>query len=76
MGSTRVGLMCILGAALAVRAGEAPRDSERATKRVLILLGENFEEIEFAAFNLGTWLFHCHKPMHMDGGMAMIVNIA
>ncbi|MGQ0605106.1 MAG: multicopper oxidase family protein [Anaerolineales bacterium] len=32
-------------------------------------------EIEFVAFNPGDWMFHCHKPMHMDGGMAMLVKI-
>ncbi len=32
-------------------------------------------EIEFVAFNLGDWMFHCHKPMHMDRGMAMLVKI-
>lgn len=32
-------------------------------------------EIEFVAFNPGDWLFHCHKPMHMDGGMAMVVKV-
>ncbi len=32
-------------------------------------------EIEFVAFNPGYWMFHCHKPMHMDGGMAMLVKI-
>jgi FtsP/CotA-like multicopper oxidase with cupredoxin domain len=33
-------------------------------------------EIEFVAFNPGDWMFHCHKPMHMDGGMATLVKIA
>lgn len=33
-------------------------------------------EIEFVAFNPGDWLLHCHKPMHMDGGMATLVRIA
>lgn len=32
-------------------------------------------EIEFVAFNPGIWMFHCHKPMHMDGGMATLVKI-
>lgn len=33
-------------------------------------------EVEFTAHNPGNWFFHCHKPMHMDGGMAMLVKIA
>ena|SRR5579859_5962332 len=32
-------------------------------------------DIEFVAFNPGVWMFHCHKPMHMDGGMATLVKI-
>src|SRR5262249_35105818 len=31
--------------------------------------------IEFTAHNPGDWLFHCHKPMHMDGGMIALVKI-
>jgi FtsP/CotA-like multicopper oxidase with cupredoxin domain len=33
-------------------------------------------DIEFVAFNPGDWMFHCHKPMHMDGGMSTLVKIA
>ncbi len=33
-------------------------------------------DIEFVAFNPGDWMFHCHKPMHMDGGMTTLVKIA
>ena len=33
-------------------------------------------EIEFVALNPGDWMFHCHKPIHMDGGMATLVKIA
>jgi multicopper oxidase len=33
-------------------------------------------EIEFAAHNPGDWFFHCHKPMHMEGGMITLVKIA
>ncbi|MBI1880303.1 MAG: multicopper oxidase family protein [Chloroflexi bacterium] len=33
-------------------------------------------ELEFVAFNPGNWMFHCHKPLHMDGGMATLVKIA
>lgn len=32
-------------------------------------------DIEFVAYNPGDWMFHCHKPMHMDGGMATLVKI-
>jgi len=32
-------------------------------------------EIEFAAHNPGDWFFHCHKPMHMEGGMIALVKI-
>jgi FtsP/CotA-like multicopper oxidase with cupredoxin domain len=32
--------------------------------------------IEFPATNAGDWLFHCHKPMHMEGGMASLVTVA
>jgi len=31
--------------------------------------------VEFAAHNLGDWLLHCHKPMHMEGGMMTLVTI-
>jgi len=32
--------------------------------------------VEFTAHNPGDWLLHCHKPMHMDGGMIALVKIA
>jgi len=32
--------------------------------------------VEVVAHNPGDWLLHCHKPMHMDGGMAVLVRIA
>jgi FtsP/CotA-like multicopper oxidase with cupredoxin domain len=32
--------------------------------------------IEFTAHNPGHWFFHCHKPMHMAGGMITLVQIA
>jgi FtsP/CotA-like multicopper oxidase with cupredoxin domain len=32
--------------------------------------------LEFTAHNAGDWFFHCHKPMHMDGGMIMLARIA
>ncbi len=31
--------------------------------------------IEFTAHNPGDWFFHCHKPMHMDGGMITVAKI-
>ena len=31
--------------------------------------------LEFTAHNPGDWLFHCHKPMHMMGGMIALVKI-
>jgi FtsP/CotA-like multicopper oxidase with cupredoxin domain len=31
--------------------------------------------VEFTAHNPGDWLLHCHKPMHMDGGMISLVKI-
>lgn len=31
-------------------------------------------DIEFVADNPGDWLFHCHKPMHMEGGMVALVR--
>jgi FtsP/CotA-like multicopper oxidase with cupredoxin domain len=33
-------------------------------------------DLEFVAFNPGDWMFHCHKPLHMDGGMATLMKIA
>ena len=33
-------------------------------------------DIEFPAHNPGDWFFHCHKPMHMEGGMIALVKIA
>jgi FtsP/CotA-like multicopper oxidase with cupredoxin domain len=33
-------------------------------------------EIAFTATNPGDWFFHCHKPMHMEGGMITLVTIA
>lgn len=30
--------------------------------------------LEFVADNPGNWMLHCHKPMHMDGGMATLVR--
>ncbi len=32
-------------------------------------------DLEFIAHNPGDWFFHCHKPMHMDGGMITLVKI-
>jgi len=32
-------------------------------------------EIEFTAYNPGDWFFHCHKPMHMEGGMITLAKI-
>jgi FtsP/CotA-like multicopper oxidase with cupredoxin domain len=32
-------------------------------------------DIEFPAHNPGVWFFHCHKPMHMDGGMITLVKV-
>ncbi len=31
--------------------------------------------IELTAHNPGDWFFHCHKPMHMEGGMITLVKI-
>jgi FtsP/CotA-like multicopper oxidase with cupredoxin domain len=31
--------------------------------------------IEFTAHNPGDWFFHCHKPMHMEGGMIALARI-
>lgn len=31
-------------------------------------------ELEFVADNPGQWTFHCHKPMHMEGGMVALVR--
>lgn len=31
--------------------------------------------IEFTAHNPGDWFFHCHKPMHMEGGMITLAKI-
>jgi FtsP/CotA-like multicopper oxidase with cupredoxin domain len=31
--------------------------------------------LEFTAHNRGDWFFHCHKPMHMEGGMITLVKI-
>jgi FtsP/CotA-like multicopper oxidase with cupredoxin domain len=33
-------------------------------------------DIEFTAHNPGNWFFHCHKPMHMDGGMIALARIS
>jgi len=30
--------------------------------------------LEFVADNPGVWMFHCHKPMHMEGGMVTLVR--
>jgi FtsP/CotA-like multicopper oxidase with cupredoxin domain len=32
-------------------------------------------DIEFTASNPGQWWLHCHKPMHMQGGMISLVAI-
>jgi FtsP/CotA-like multicopper oxidase with cupredoxin domain len=31
--------------------------------------------IEFTAHNPGDWFLHCHKPMHMEGGMIVLARI-
>jgi FtsP/CotA-like multicopper oxidase with cupredoxin domain len=32
--------------------------------------------MEFTAHNPGDWFLHCHKPMHMEGGMITLAKIA
>lgn len=32
--------------------------------------------VEFTAHNPGDWLLHCHKPVHMEGGMITLVRVA
>jgi FtsP/CotA-like multicopper oxidase with cupredoxin domain len=32
--------------------------------------------IELTAHNPGDWFFHCHKPMHMMGGMIALLRVA
>jgi FtsP/CotA-like multicopper oxidase with cupredoxin domain len=32
-------------------------------------------ELAFTAHNPGDWFFHCHKPMHMEGGMITLAQI-
>jgi FtsP/CotA-like multicopper oxidase with cupredoxin domain len=32
--------------------------------------------VELVAHNSGDWLFHCHKPMHMMGGMVSVVKVS
>lgn len=34
-----------------------------------------FAVVELTAHNPGDWLLHCHKPMHMDGGMISLVKV-
>lgn len=43
-------------------------------KDVINLLPMEDAVIEFVADNPGTWILHCHKPMHMEGGMATLVR--
>lgn len=43
-------------------------------KNVVNLLPMEGASIEFVADNPGAWMFHCHKPMHMDGGMATLIR--
>ncbi|MBI4638636.1 MAG: multicopper oxidase family protein [Candidatus Rokubacteria bacterium] len=31
--------------------------------------------LEFTAHNPGDWFLHCHKPIHMEGGMIALVKI-
>ena len=31
--------------------------------------------IELVTHNPGDWFFHCHKPMHMMGGMIALVKV-
>ncbi len=31
--------------------------------------------VELTAHNPGDWFFHCHKPMHMMGGMIVLAKI-
>ncbi len=32
--------------------------------------------LAFTAHNPGDWFFHCHKPMHMEGGMILLAQVA
>jgi FtsP/CotA-like multicopper oxidase with cupredoxin domain len=31
--------------------------------------------IDCTAANPGDWFFHCHKPVHMEGGMITLARI-
>jgi FtsP/CotA-like multicopper oxidase with cupredoxin domain len=31
--------------------------------------------VEFTAHNPGDWFLHCHKPMHMEGGMIVLAKV-
>ncbi len=33
-------------------------------------------DAEFTAHNPGDWFLHCHKPMHMEGGMIVLAKVA
>ena len=32
--------------------------------------------IEFTAHNPGDWFLHCHKSMHMEGGLITLAKIS
>jgi FtsP/CotA-like multicopper oxidase with cupredoxin domain len=32
--------------------------------------------IEFTAHNPGDWFLHCHKSMHMEGGLIILAKIS
>jgi FtsP/CotA-like multicopper oxidase with cupredoxin domain len=68
--------MHLHGQSFAVVALESTRYREPIVKDV-VDIGAHMGSavIEFTAHNPGDWFFHCHKPMHMEGGMITVVKV-
>jgi len=42
----------------------------------VLLMPRDTVEVAFVADNPGNWMFHCHIPEHMYGGMMAVVRVA
>jgi FtsP/CotA-like multicopper oxidase with cupredoxin domain len=67
----RVGLVAVGVAAV----GSPLRESTAASARRTIHIEARETKWELMAHNPGDGFFHCHKPMHMMGGMIALLKV-
>jgi len=69
--------MHLHGQSFAVLAANGARYAEPIVKdSVDVAAHMGSAVVELTAHNPGDWFLHCHKPMHMEGGMITLVKVA